>query len=63
LTFKVLRTLHADVFAGTHEHYNGKKSTRRLEKARIRLSILRAISIDRQLRWMFNYKLEQQTKK
>ena len=65
VTFKVLRTLHADVFMGSHtEHYNMKEKYAALGKGSNPFIDPQGYfnSIDNYER-MFNYKLEQQTKK
>jgi metallo-beta-lactamase class B len=64
-TFKVLRGLHADVFMGSHtEHYNMKEKYAALGKGSNPFIDPEGYfnSIDNYER-MFNYKLEQQTKK
>ena len=65
LTFKVLRALHADVFMGSHtEHYNMKEKYATLGKGSNSFIDPEGYfnSIDNYER-MFNYRLEQQTKK
>jgi metallo-beta-lactamase class B len=65
LTYKVLRTLHADVFMGSHaEHYNMKEKYAAMGKGSNPFIDPQGYinAIDNYER-MFQYKLEQQTKK
>ena len=65
LTYKVLRSLHGDVFMGSHtEHYNMKEKFAALGKGSNPFIDSQGYinAIDNYER-MFNYKLEQQTKK